>query len=376
MALSFSKSVRFGVLRFNFSSSGIGVSAGVPGFRIGSGPRGAYISGSVAGFRYRQSLGTGKKRASRTSSSNSQEVSSEPDFQHQKNIASTQEHLTPDVMMLSDSSGDELLQSINEQAKKRQLWPAVGVALLIPYFFLLDSLRSLHELASTLALVGLICITLWVRHLDKLKKLTVLFYEVDSTIADSYAHLVQSVIDAAEIKKLRSVLATSKYKNSKYEAGAANGLKLDNASFLVGQIAGILSNIDVPILNAGKIKLAFYPDRVLAFQDGKIGAVEYADLEVDVRSSIFIETESLPADAEVVDRTWQYVNKKGGPDKRFKNNIQYPVCRYQELRLLSSKGLDVRVLGSKSDGFDVLEDRIKKINIEKTVRPKFGKQGN
>src|SRR5450830_729220 len=120
MALLFSKSVRFGVLRFNFSSSGIGVSAGVPGFRIGSGPSGAYISGSVAGFRYRQSLGAGKKRGSGTSSSNSQEVSSEPDFQHQQNIASTQEHLTPDVMMLSDSSSDELLQSINEQAKKRQ----------------------------------------------------------------------------------------------------------------------------------------------------------------------------------------------------------------------------------------------------------------
>ncbi|MDI3380387.1 DUF4236 domain-containing protein [Xenophilus aerolatus] len=51
MGLSFARSVRVGAVRFNFSGSGIGISVGIPGLRIGAGPRGAYISGSVAGFR-------------------------------------------------------------------------------------------------------------------------------------------------------------------------------------------------------------------------------------------------------------------------------------------------------------------------------------
>jgi len=56
MGLSFSRSVKFGAVRFNFSGSGIGMSVGIPGLRIGTGPRGAYISGGMGGFRYRKSL--------------------------------------------------------------------------------------------------------------------------------------------------------------------------------------------------------------------------------------------------------------------------------------------------------------------------------
>src|SRR5437870_8548220 len=58
MGLTFQRSVRFGPLRFNFSTSGIGVSAGIPGLRIGTGPRGAYINAGSHGFRYRASLGS------------------------------------------------------------------------------------------------------------------------------------------------------------------------------------------------------------------------------------------------------------------------------------------------------------------------------
>lgn len=61
MGLSFSRSVRFGGVRFNFSGSGIGVSAGIKGLRVGTGPRGAYISAGVGGFRYRTSLGGNRK---------------------------------------------------------------------------------------------------------------------------------------------------------------------------------------------------------------------------------------------------------------------------------------------------------------------------
>jgi DNA polymerase-3 subunit epsilon len=57
------KSLRAGPFRFNLSKSGLGVSAGVPGFRIGTGPRGNYVHVGAHGVYYRASLGGAKKGA-------------------------------------------------------------------------------------------------------------------------------------------------------------------------------------------------------------------------------------------------------------------------------------------------------------------------
>ena len=39
----------------------------------------------------------------------------------------------------------------------------------------------------------------------------------------------------------------------------------------------------------------------------------------------------MPSDSVQVDTTWQYVNVKGGPDRRYKNNRKLPVMEYAEL---------------------------------------------
>ena len=56
MGVYLRKSVSVGPLRFNFSTSGIGVSAGIPGFRVGTGPRGHYIHMGAGGVYYRATL--------------------------------------------------------------------------------------------------------------------------------------------------------------------------------------------------------------------------------------------------------------------------------------------------------------------------------
>lgn len=58
------KSFRAGPIRFNLSKSGIGVSAGVTGARVGLSPGGrAYVHGGRGGLYYRKSLGGGRGRA-------------------------------------------------------------------------------------------------------------------------------------------------------------------------------------------------------------------------------------------------------------------------------------------------------------------------
>jgi len=51
------KSLRAGPFRFNLSKSGLGVSAGIPGFRVGAGPRGNYVHVGAHGVYYRATLG-------------------------------------------------------------------------------------------------------------------------------------------------------------------------------------------------------------------------------------------------------------------------------------------------------------------------------
>lgn len=41
-----------------------------------------------------------------------------------------------------------------------------------------------------------------------------------------------------------------------------------------------------------------------------------------------------------VDRTWRYVNKRGGPDRRFKDKRELPVVLYDDLALSSPSGLN------------------------------------
>lgn len=79
----------------------------------------------------------------------------------------------------------------------------------------------------------------------------------------------------------------------------------------------------------------FAPDRILV-RDGKTYTdVAYGRLRVSASAQRFIESPgALPTDAQQVDRTWQYVNVKGGPDRRFRNNPVLPVMLYGALDML------------------------------------------
>lgn len=63
----------------------------------------------------------------------------------------------------------------------------------------------------------------------------------------------------------------------------------------------------------------------------------------------YIESDQLPHDAQVVDHTWQFVNKDGGPDRRFSSNYQIPVCLYGYIELATRGGFHWFLETSVSD---------------------------
>lgn len=350
MGLTFSKSVRFGAVRFNFSGSGIGMSVGIPGLRIGTGPRGAYISGGVGGFRYRRSLNT----IPRPAPARLQPASVVPVPTRDgpaPTIVSTQEHDTLSVLELSDSDSDSLLQSMNEQRRKTPLWPFVAGALFFLWFPLTSATKTWPSAIHLGFALIFAAATGWVYWRDKMRKLTVLFFEPDAATSEHFEGLCQALSTAAGMHKLKAIVSTSQYAERKYSAGAGEGVRFSSASLLLGQGPGVVANVQVPVVKTGRTTMAFYPDRVLAFQGNSVGAVSYNKLVVQEERMRFVESESVPRDANVVDRTWQYVNRNGGPDRRFKNNRQLPVCAYTQLNLSTASGLDIRLIGSRERGF-------------------------
>ena len=103
------------------------------------------------------------------------------------------------------------------------------------------------------------------------------------------------------------------------------------------------------------------PDKILIIRKNKVGALSYKNLNIKFNETRFIESEYVAKDAKVVDHTWQYVNKNGSPDKRFKNNRQLPICLYGVIYLTSPEGLNVELQVSSLTITNEFEDALNKL---------------
>ena len=91
--------------------------------------------------------------------------------------------------------------------------------------------------------------------------------------------------------------------------------------------------------NANGIDLLVYPGFVFMQSEGDLALIDLREVRVTYSQLRFIEDESVPPDAVVVDYTWAKCNKDGSPDRRFANNYQIPVACYGKLTLESPSGL-------------------------------------
>lgn len=328
------KSISVGPLRFNLSKSGIGVSAGVNGFRFGVGPRGNYVHMGRGGLYYRATL---------PPSSASRKSPAQPQFSPPPQVPSgTHAPLevieSADVSKIVDSSSRELLDELNRKRAKMRLWPVVAIASAVMLGFGVSSNWPAWSLA--LVVVAGAVGTYMAHARDALEKTVVLFYEFDPEMEAAYARLHSAASQLSTCAAAWHIEASGKVFDRKYHAGASELLRRTNTSIQRAEPPNVKTNIETIAIGVGRQTLHFFPDRVLVYDTKGVGAVGYQDLRVEVSATRFIENDSVPRDAEVVDRTWKYVNKSGGPDRRFKDNKELPVCRYEEIALSSQTGLN------------------------------------
>jgi hypothetical protein len=98
---------------------------------------------------------------------------------------------------------------------------------------------------------------------------------------------------------------------------------------------------------------------VLVCDDKHYTDISYRHLRANAYRQRFIEGRGrVPRDAQQVDQTWQYVNVKGGPDRRFSNNPILPVMLYGNIDFSSPHGLDWRLQISRPDGAAVVAEML------------------
>jgi hypothetical protein len=328
------KSVKAGPFRFNFSKGGIGVSVGVKGLRVGTGPRGHYVHAGRGGLYYRATLGTAGKR--RPAPGN-QSIPAQLTFE--ETGVGMVEIESGNVMQMRDENVGELLDEINAKATQWRLSALLG------WLFTIVGIVLILKAPPIGVWVLIAALPAWAlgSWFDSYRRSTVLFYDIDGPVEQAYKETISAfdaLIACAGKWHIEAGGAISDLTTWKRNAGASYLVKRTATKLAYALPKVIKSNITPPSIHVGKQIIYFMPDVALVEHGSSFGAVSYSDLRIRWQESRFIEGGSVPRDAKIVDHTWQHPNRSGGPDRRFRNNRQLPVCLYDTLHLQSDSGLN------------------------------------
>lgn len=124
MSFYIRKSIKAGPFRFNLSKSGIGVSTGVPGLRVGTGPRGSYVRMGGHGIYYQQTV-------SSNSGHSPAGTRPAPSVPVPANEVILEDVTGATTIQLSVASSSDLVEQVNEAARRVSFLPLI-VLLCLP----------------------------------------------------------------------------------------------------------------------------------------------------------------------------------------------------------------------------------------------------
>ncbi|MEW2477922.1 DUF4236 domain-containing protein [Micromonospora gifhornensis] len=318
-------SLKAGPFSFNLSPSGVGVSVGVPGFRAGTGPRGNYVR--VAGLATTYFGGQ-----ARTPTSPGLPQPMPPATRNDEIVM--QELSGAPVQHLVAAHPSDLIGQIQTAARRHLLWPWIAVS--IAFLALISAPYGLLLLVPGLPAVW------WLRQRDLARRSVVVFYQVDDMPAVKYERLTTSSSLVSRVQRVWHVEAEGALDTPYQRKVNAGAGALNRRSSATVDLAGppvLVTNIAVPSLHGKARSIYFLPDRVIVRHGHQYAGLPYAAVNAHAQAQRFIESGTPPTDAPCVGTTWQYTNKSGGPDRRFKNNRQLPIMLYGRLTITSPAGL-------------------------------------
>ncbi len=336
MPFYFRKSVQAGPFRFNFSKGGVGASVGVRGLRIGTGPRGHYVHAGRGGFHYRATIGRpGEKKTDRVAPAS---TPSTPSIVFDGGVDMV-EIDSGDVMAMRDETFGDVIDEINSKRRQNSLAATLGLSL--------AAFGAITALVVGPAgiLLPLFGIAGWAigRWLDLYRRTCVLFYDLEPEVEQAYEEAVRrfdALAGCAGKWHVEAGGAVQDLTTWKRNAGASHIVRKKPTTLDFKLPSAVTSNITPPALHVGRQVIYFLPDVALMDDGRTVGAVAYSKLSMVWQDSNFIEEGQVPRDAQIIRHTWKHPNKSGGPDRRFRDNRQIPVCRYEAMHLRSSSGVN------------------------------------
>jgi hypothetical protein len=244
---------------------------------------------------------------------------------------------------LVERSADELLEEIRSKSQVMGLTPLCVVVSVISFIAFLVLLENPDAAIIkwgmfAIGILGLICLpsALWRDRKARLVRVHYLFDRWGSKVQENLERLLQALERNHVIWAVNSEHAHGDWKR---HAGAGTSVTRRRIQVGWGAPSFLETNARIGFLSIGGAKLYLFPDRMLIFGSGGVRSVRYADLSVIADTVSFREEGGVPADARVTSKTWRYVNKGGGPDRRFSNNYQIPVVSYGTLEVQAPSGL-------------------------------------
>jgi hypothetical protein len=262
-----------------------------------------------------------------------------------------------DVSAMASVEFAELLTEINKKSKQFRLAILLPIVTFVA-FLLMGAIGPGVVVAAIAWGLGS-----WI---DSFKRMTVMMYELDDHLSASYQSM------ASAFDNLRSndgkwhieaggvVRDTTTWKRN---AGASHIVKKSPTELVYKLPKIVRSNLTPPSIRVGKQILYLLPDVLLVEDGSKFGAINYSQLHARCNPSNFIEEGRVPRDTQIVGHTWKHPNKSGGPDRRFKDNRQIPVCRYEALHLSSESGLNELLEFSREGAASAFSSSLKQLSM-------------
>ena len=334
MGFRYRKSINLGGgFRINISKSGIGYSWGVKGYRVtktakGTTRRTASIPGTGISFVDE----TGKKKQRGTFPANPRQVNPSVDA----NTYDTEDIINGVATDMVSEGLEDILAAVRKTLLVNNV-STIGI--------LASLVISCANPVFIVFLIGFIALKAYA----KTAGLVDLEYVIDSDQQEEVDRRMDPMLKVTDSEKVWRIMQSSKVIDKKYSAGASSTVK--RVACVAGKKAPFPFKANTPAASfkAGKETLVFLPDKLFIIQKSKVGALNYSDIQTFAHTTRFVESEKVPKDTSVVGSTWKYVNKSGGPDKRFKDNRELPICLYGEIELKSSSGLNTVLMFSNAD---------------------------
>jgi DNA polymerase-3 subunit epsilon len=249
-----------------------------------------------------------------------------------------------DALKLAPTASDDLVDQINAADKfpKWALLASLSVLLLIVGISNLGSGALASGVVVLIAAVLATGLTIILYRKESIEHLVPVEYTLEGQIPAWTAQMERTWAALRRLSGSWRLIESGRVRTThqyKINAGAHHVVSRVAAAFSTANPKVLVTNITVPSVKSGNTTLYFLPDRILVRTGRRWTDVGYRYLRVDVRHQQFIENGTPPRDAKQVGTTWKFVNKSGGPDRRFNNNRQLPVMLYGRVTLTSPHGL-------------------------------------